>query len=168
VRQHEGFIDLESEPGHGTTLRLYLPVATPASPGEKRPARTRGGSETILLVEDEPAILETGRRILERYGYTVLTASDGEHALERIQTDGKEIDLVLTDVVMPRMGGRALYEAARELGHPIRFLFTSGYTERDMGDMLEPHMPLVAKPWTADELLNRVRRSLDEAPLNGS
>jgi PAS domain S-box-containing protein len=166
VRQHEGFIDLESTPGVGTTVRIYVPASMDTLvPCDDRIAHARPlGNETILLVEDEAAILGTGKRILERHGYRVLTATNGEEALGLVRTHIGAIDLVLSDVVMPRMGGGALHRAVQEAGLSIRFLFTSGYTEREVGGMLDPCLPLVPKPWSVDELVRRVRDVLD-APL---
>ena len=163
VRQHEGFIDLESTPGVGTTVRIYVPASSDSPVrADDRVAPVRPvGRETILLVEDEPAILGTGKRILERQGYTVLTATNGEEALALVRAHGEAIDLVLSDVVMPRMGGGALHRAVLEAGLSVRFLFTSGYTEREVGGMLDPYLPLVPKPWSVDELLRRVREVLD-------
>jgi two-component system NtrC family sensor kinase len=165
VRQHEGFIDLESTPGVGTKVCIFIP-ASAESPirADDRVAHARPlGNETILLVEDEPAILGTGKRILERHGYTVLTANNGEEALTLVRARGTAIDLVLSDVVMPRMGGGALHKAVvHEAGLPLRFLFTSGYTAREVGGMLDPDLPLVSKPWSVDELVRRVREVLDK------
>ncbi len=166
VRQHDGFIDLQSELGRGTTLRIYVPAVfeTPSAKEDVAPRVRPRGRETILIVEDEPAILSTGKRILERDGYTVLTASNGEDALALVMANGRTIDLVLSDVVMPRMGGAALFRAVRDAGLSVRFLFTSGYTEREVGGFLDAPAPVVAKPWSADELARRVREALD-APL---
>jgi two-component system, cell cycle sensor histidine kinase and response regulator CckA len=163
IRQHGGFVDLESEPGAGTTIRIHVPLAAAAATAESPlgAAERPGGRETILLVEDEPAILGTGRRILERHGYTVLVAQDGLEALSIVRQRRDELDLILSDVVMPNMGGRALFEAVLATGVPIRFLFTSGYTEREVDGMLDPGLPLVAKPWSIDVLLRRVRDVLD-------
>ena len=166
VRQHEGFISLHSTPGVGTTVTIYLPASADA-PDEAgaahRNARPRG-HETILLVEDEFAILGTGKRILERHGYTVWTASNGEEAMAIVRARGGEIDLILSDVVMPRMGGGVLHRAVMATGLKLRFLFTSGYTQRDVGGMLDPDVPLVPKPWSVDELVRSVRQALDAPP----
>ena len=163
VRQHEGFVTLESEPGNGTTLRIHIPASVQpiAALAGDAPAERPRGNETILLVEDEAAILDTGRRILERHGYTVLTASNGEEALRIMLERRSGIDLVLSDVVMPRMGGGVLHRQARAAGCTVPFLFTSGYTEREVGGMLDPHVPLLPKPWSVDDLVRRVRNALD-------
>jgi two-component system NtrC family sensor kinase len=164
VRQHDGFIDVDTEIDVGTTFSIFLPVSDEPETRDADAAgqAPRGGNELVLVVEDEPAILRTSRRILELYGYKVLTAANGEEALALLRKRAADIDLVLTDVVMPRLGGRGLYDAVRALGIPVRFLFMSGYTERDTGDILDPRLPLVRKPWTVEELLANVRDVLDE------
>ncbi len=162
MKQHRGFVFVYSEPGHGSVIKLYFPVGEKA-PGvpQPAPAPLLGGSETILVVEDEPAIRHAARRALERVGYRVLAAADGVEALEVLeQMPG--VALVVTDVIMPRLGGFALYEAAREKLPGVRFLFTSGYTGADVREQypILAQVPFIAKPWTVDELLDRVAEVL--------
>jgi two-component system cell cycle sensor histidine kinase/response regulator CckA len=166
VRQHEGSMHVYSELSHGTTIKLYFPVvAMAADGGAAAPALppVRGGTETILLVEDEEAIRRTAARILTRSGYTVVACRDGVEALEVYGTRGPEISLILTDVVMPRMGGPHLVASIREGGHEAKALFTSGYTARDVAEtrLLEPDAPFLSKPWTLADLLRKVREVLD-------
>ncbi len=158
MKQHRGFVFVDSEPGQGASFRLYFPV------GERTPdvrpappAPLLGGSETILIVEDEPAIRHAARRALERVGYRVLDAADGAEAVEVLE-EMPGIALVVTDVIMPRLGGFALYEAVREKLPGVRFLFTSGYTGADVREQypILAQVPFIAKPWTVDELLDRV------------
>jgi PAS domain S-box-containing protein len=165
VKQHRGYVDVYTEVGRGTTIRVFLPASAEAS---ERPAAAaapvlRGGTETILLVEDEEALRRTTKRVLERHGYTVLTAADGAEALDAFQAHRAEIALVLSDVVMPRMGGPELLRKLQAAGHRVRFLFTSGYTAPDVEATakIPSGTPFVSKPWNIADLLSRVRRVLD-------
>jgi len=167
VRQHGGLVHVYSEPGRGTTFKLYFPVAeTEAAVAEDDAPRAelRGGSETILLVEDDDALRSVGRRVLERYGYTVLTAADGLEALEVYRAERSGIDLVVSDSVMPGMGGVELYEALGGEGTAPRMLLMSGYREAlARGGLAGAHpLPFLQKPWTIEDLLRGVRAVLDE------
>jgi len=166
VKQQGGFVLIESQPKTGTTVRIYFPVVTgtatqKATVVEEAP---RGGTETILLVEDEDPVRRAARRVLERFGYRVLVASNGVEGLEIIRARGPEIDLVVTDVVMPKLGGRGLYDAARASGARMKFLFASGYTARDVGATgeIDSDLPFIHKPWTVAEFARRVREVLDQ------
>ncbi len=165
VKQQRGFIDIRSRPGQGTTVDIYLPEAVRPEPlGPKGiPAELPRGSETILLVEDEEGIRRSASRILSRFGYQVLLAADGEEALALYRRRRAEIHLVISDVVMPRLGGTGLYQELQRDAHPPKFIFTSGYTAREVGDRaaLERAGPLLQKPWNVDDLLRRVRQALD-------
>jgi len=165
VQQHGGWVAVESQPKRGTTVRVYLPVSRNGSVHapvtEQQPAR--GGKETILLVDDEEPIRRTARRILENFGYQVLLASDGSEALRLIRARAADIDLVISDVAMPNLGGRGLYDAARASGARMKFLFASGYTARDIGSTgdIDAGVPFIHKPWTLSEFVTRVREVLD-------
>jgi CheY-like chemotaxis protein len=163
VQQHGGGIDVHSEPGKGTRFRIYFPIATEPATATRRVAgevEVRGGSETVLVVEDDHQLRRSAKRILEEAGYQVLTAADGLEALEALrQTTG--IRLVFSDLVMPRLGGRALYDAARREGYTVPFLFASGYAASDRAAGLDPSVPLLHKPWTTSDLLGRLREILD-------
>jgi two-component system, cell cycle sensor histidine kinase and response regulator CckA len=167
VKQHEGFVLVDSKPGEGTTVAIYLPPAPKLDlPEPTVPAQTaapEGGAETILLVEDEDALRRAGQRILERLGYVVISAPNGQRGLELLQEKGDTIDLVISDMVMPKIGGRAFYEAAKLHRKDIRFLFTSGYAPTGPGDEPPmPDVPFIQKPWTFDELKRKVREVLDK------
>jgi CheY-like chemotaxis protein len=169
VKQQDGFIEIESRVGEGTTVDLYFPLVKDGVHDETLDAVTVAaseGTETILLVEDEAAIRRAAKRLLEKKGYTVLLANDGVEALDIFNRHESDIDLVISDVVMPRLGGRQLYETLKRQDKLTRFLFTSGYTARDMRDTdsLDPGWPFLQKPWDVDELLRRVREVLDLAP----
>ena len=166
VRQHGGLVDVETAPGRGTAVRVYFPAAArgeaPARPLASPPPGL-GGSETILLVEDEAGIRRVAQRALERAGYRVLTAEDGIEALDVVRAHARDIRLVVSDVVMPRCGGPELREAVLNAGHSMPFLFMSGYAARDAGaaEKLDPDQPVLHKPWSVADLLGRVRQMLD-------
>ncbi|MFO7883599.1 MAG: ATP-binding protein [Desulfobacteraceae bacterium] len=131
VKQNYGFINVYSEPGLGSTFKIYLPwlVAdedTDKAVPEKK--ATLGGTETILLVEDEPSILRMTRMMLEKKGYSVLSAATPSEAMEKATNYYGSIDLLMSDVVMPEMNGRDLAAKVKELHPGIRLLFMSGYT----------------------------------------
>ena len=166
VHQHAGFMEIESFVGEGTSISVYLPAAETAEVKETAaPSDTPAqGSETILVVEDEPSVRSLAVETLSYGGYTVLTAEDGEEGLEVLLAKVDVIDLVFSDVVMPRMGGMALVEAARARGIGVPVLLTSGYGE----DTLSPHLDVsvLAKPYSPIEMLQRVRQELDSRPLD--
>ena len=167
VKQQGGFVYVTSQEGKGTVVRLLFRPAT-ALPSEERlaspPAPARPGRETILLVEDEASIRRAAQRVLERQGYRVLVAGDGVDALEVCRRYPGEVGLVLSDVVMPNLGGRELYARLRAEGAILPFVFTSGYALGDIATgHLEPGVPFLRKPWTVDELLTTVREALDRA-----
>jgi PAS domain S-box-containing protein len=167
VKQHQGFVHLYSEIGRGTTVKVYLPLAAGAaasvSPDQEVTALP-GGTERILLVEDDERLREVAERLLRKVGYQVMSASDGRQGIELYRSHRSEIDLVVTDVVMPRLTGEQLYEALRRDGARVKVLFTSGYPqphfrERTRGD---PAVGFVTKPWTAAELLGGIRSLLEQ------
>ncbi len=167
VQQHDGTIDVKSVPGQGTRVTIGLPLAevmVPNATPRSAMLIRAGATETILLVEDEEMVRRAGRRILEKHGYRVMQAADGAEAMAVLRERGAEIALVVSDVVMPRMGGRELYAALRDEGFRMPFLFTSGYTDRMSSDSvaLDPSVPVLPKPWTWTELTASVRAALDE------
>jgi len=165
VKQHGGFVNVYSELGLGTTVRVYFPeVADAPNPKRATPAgEIREGKETILLVEDDAILRRTAKRVLEKFGYTVVTATDGLDALNVIQVQPTPADLIISDVVMPHASGPQLLTALRDAGATPRILFTSGYAARDVRERntLETGVPFLAKPWTITELLRKVREVLD-------
>ena len=167
VKQSGGSIWVYSELGHGTTIKVYLPrVEEPAeslaAPAIVDAASLRG-TETILLVEDEPAVRGVARQVLARQGYTVLEAPDGPTALTIIGAGGPRVDLVLTDVVMPGMSGRTLADKLRQRYPGLRVLYMSGYTDDAIvrHGMLEPGLAYLQKPFRPDALVQRVREVLN-------
>ena len=166
VKQSGGYIWVYSEIDRGTTFKIYLPAVsgTPkASDGERdAQAVLPGGPERILLVEDEPNVRRIARRILERNGYTVLEASNGAEALRVLERRQEPINLVLTDLVMPEMGGRELASKLRIVSPTSRILFMSGYTEDAVlrQSAMEPGAMFLDKPFTFDTLIRKVREAL--------
>jgi signal transduction histidine kinase len=167
VKQSGGSIWVSSELGRGTTFRLYLPrVDQPVEPVRKTgvaPAAAPKGTETVLLVEDEEAVRKLTHAILSRKGFKVLVAGDGQEALETLQRHEGPVHLLLTDVVLPRMGGREIALQVTKLRPEIKVLFTSGYSERAFVEngILEPGIVLLSKPFTPEELLRKVREVLE-------
>ncbi|MFP4502979.1 MAG: PAS domain S-box protein [Candidatus Hydrogenedentota bacterium] len=166
VKQHDGMIQVYSEPGRGTTFKVYLPILQrqAASVGTKVEGAVGGGTEVILVAEDDPGVRRLARSILDRAGYEVITAEDGEDALEKFRQNQDRIDLLLVDVVMPRLGGRELFERARALCPGVRALFASGYSENAIHTnfILHEGMHLIEKPFDRAALLRAVRRMLDD------
>src|SRR5256714_12763420 len=127
-------MEVDTARGRGTRSRIYSPVAEQSAAAASRrekgePAEIRGGTETILVVEDDDQLRRSAKRILEDAGYQVVTAADGQEALDVLRHQGSSTDLVLSDLVMPPPGGRALYDALRREGRTARFLFASGYSD---------------------------------------
>lgn len=173
VSQSGGDVQVRSEVGHGTTFRILLPLtqeprtqaAAPQQRASPPPAATapQGGSERILVAEDEPGVAALIPRVLERNGYAVVLAHDGLEAAELYEQEGARFDLLLTDVIMPRLGGPALARKLRSDDPGLKLLFASGYTNEALtnrGD-LEEGVDLLRKPFSARELLEKVRAVLD-------
>lgn len=167
VTQAGGNIWLYSEPGKGATFKVYLQRCdeVPASAaGAPKSSALERGSETVLLVEDEPQLRAVTRLILLRHGYHVIAASDGVEALELAKAFRGKIDLVLTDVVMPRMGGAELADKAWAIWPDLKVLFMSGYTENAIvhNHVLDEGIEFLPKPITPDLLLKKLREVLDK------
>jgi two-component system cell cycle sensor histidine kinase/response regulator CckA len=166
VKQSEGFIWVYSEPGLGTTFKVYLPRVGSGLAGEgdgDRPTATEGGSETILIVEDEELVRSLAGRALREHGYTVVDARHGADAIRLLQSRPTGIDLVITDVVMPEMGGRELGRRLKLLRPSLPVLFMSGYTGEDViqRGLMDPDAPFQQKPFTPEGLARKVREMLD-------
>ena len=165
VRQHGGAIEVSSALGQGTRFELRLPIAEGAGAqvAQGIPQRAVGGTETVLVAEDETAVLQVVVHVLRRAGYTVLIARDGEEALRVFEEHADAIDLALLDVVMPRLSGRDVMERIRARSARVRFVFSSGYRAGGLHtDFLALEgLPLIAKPHSHGELLRAVREALD-------
>jgi PAS domain S-box-containing protein len=165
VEQSGGQIAVDSAEGEGTTFTIYLPRywGPEAAVGTADQRLPQVGTETLLLVEDEAAVRASVRRLLEWHGYTVLEARNGEDALRVYEAHESGIDLVLTDLVMPEMGGHELVERLRARNPGLRVLFMSGYTERAFtsNGSMPPGTGFVEKPFTVETLMRRLREVLD-------
>ena len=166
VRQNDGFINVYSEAGRGSTFKIYLPCqgdALRAQEESEAVLEPVGGRETILLVEDETAILRMTRSALEGRGYTVLSAATPQEALRLAEAHDGQIDLLITDVIMPQMNGRALAERLQPGRRGLRLLFMSGYTANVIAThgVLDEGVHFIQKPFSAREMAATVRRILD-------
>jgi len=173
VKQHGGVIDLVSEESKGTTFSIYLPTtvgtedanAVPENADPRVEVEVHGGTETILVVDDEDAVRELSSRVLESAGYTVLSASDGEHALEMFQAHSAHISLALVDAVMPGVDGHEVCRQIRSKKPDTRLILSTGYSaEATKPGVLEKQgLRLLRKPFEPGDLLTSVREALDEA-----
>jgi CheY-like chemotaxis protein len=170
VRQCGGSIDLYTEPGHGTTFRVYLPrvinearVTNEASEEQAERPEPAGGHETILLVEDEEGVRRMVRIALERRGYRVLVAASGPEALAAARAHGSAIDMVVTDMIMPHMNGRELARRLLEERPGMAVLYMSGYAGNNLqaSGALDDDMVFLQKPFAPGALTSRVRALLD-------
>jgi hypothetical protein len=170
VQQSQGFVWAYSEPGLGTTFKIYLPrvdVVVDENAEERVPTSLRG-TECILVVEDDRVLRKLASDMLGRQGYRVLTAPDGIAALELLSGTAERVDLLITDIVMPRMGGRELAERLKQERHDLRVLFTSGYTDDMVGrqDLVSSGAAFLQKPYTPTALWTKVRGLLDAGALS--
>jgi CheY-like chemotaxis protein len=165
VKQSDGFITCATDVGRGTTFSIFLPRVTelPEAPVQARPARPAGGTESILLVEDESVVRTFVESLLMRAGYRVVSKPDGSEAAQWLATAGT-IDLLITDVKMPGMNGHALSEHARRARPNLPVLFISGYSKETLPLTPDGHhaTAFLGKPFTPFDLLRKVRHILDE------
>jgi CheY-like chemotaxis protein len=164
VKQSGGHVSVHSEPGLGSTFKVYLPPSEDdvAAPVVAATATAVGGSETILLLEDEPALREVIREVLETAGYTVVTGPTPKEALQSALDARAAVDLVLTDVVMPNLSGREAAARVRAVHPSAPVLYMSGYTAEAIGHhgVLEATEHFLQKPFTTEVLLDKVRQVL--------
>ena len=161
VTNHGGGVAVSSQPGAGTSVRIYLPAEKQFVTQSAGADEDLNGSETILVVDDESLLLTMAETILTEYGYCVLTANSGQKALAMLAGENVKIDLIVTDLVMPAMGGRELIERIRQMAPGMRILCTSGYVlpaDKQAGT------PYLQKPFTSRELLAKVKQVLAHTP----
>lgn len=175
VQQSGGYLDVQSELGIGTTFRIFLPAAGPPTEAElaapvKAEAPVRkpsdmAGQGNILFVEDESSVRVIAAKSLRKRGYNVTEAEDGEMALELLEEAEEPFDIMISDVVMPGMGGPALLKAGRELLGDARIVFISGYAEEEFSELLseEPDVTFLPKPFTLEQLAEKVKSEIGEA-----
>ncbi len=166
VKQNNGFILVYSEPGQGSTFKVYLPmVVGDADPEEKQrpPLFELGGSETVLIVEDDDRLQKFAQNVLQRHGYRVLIAENGEDALKVCKEHEGLIQLMITDVVMPKMGGKEVAERLQPLYPQMKVVYMSGYTDNAIvhHGVLTPGLNFLEKPFTPEDLTRKVREVLD-------
>lgn len=166
VKQHGGFVYVYSEPGQGTSFRAYLPVSSSvviAAPVADDSGPVRGGDETILVAEDHEGLREIARETLTHLGYNVMMAHDGEQALQEFRTHRDRIDLVLLDVVLPKLSGPDAYAQMCGEKPDIPAIFATGADAARLGQMEAKGVPVLQKPYTPRDLARKVRETLDRA-----
>jgi CheY-like chemotaxis protein len=172
VKQAGGAIELDSEPGRGTTVTILLPrVSEAVEPGDAATSTQRGRAhETIILVEDDELVRAFAGRVLRQRGYLVRDFPDGPSALVALRSSADPAHLLVTDVVMPGMNGRILAQRLTELRPGLRVLYTSGYPKDALtpAGILEPGLDLLPKPYTPDALASSVRELLDKRATDGA
>jgi PAS domain S-box-containing protein len=165
VKQHNGFIHVYSEPGKGTTFRVYFPEVDAPADAKVIASQgvARGGNETILLAEDNESVRHLTEQTLVSFGYKVLIACDGEEAVDIFRRNGKEIAMAVLDVVMPKMGGKQAYDEITKISPGLKVLFLSGYSANAIHDsfVLHPGIPFLQKPFGPSTLARKVREVLD-------
>ncbi len=167
IKQHNGYINVYSEPEKGTTYRIYLPVTSRDAASEAEfavHATPQKGTETILVAEDDPAVREFEAAILKKFGYEVILAEDGCDAVRKYAENQSTIQLVLMDMIMPNKNGKQAYDEIRLLQPDIKVIFVTGYSAdivRSRGE-IDEDVELVMKPINASELLNKIRSTLDK------
>jgi PAS domain S-box-containing protein len=173
VKQHHGYVMVDSKPGKGTKFKIYIPL-TKQLANKTRPSQVlpllEHGAETILVAEDNPEVRKLTSEILRQFGYTVIEAENGEEAIARFRESKKDVKLIILDVVMPKINGKEVYEEATRLDPQVKVLFTSGYTADIISakGITERGGNFIEKPLQARDLLRRVREMLDQKKTDSS
>jgi two-component system cell cycle sensor histidine kinase/response regulator CckA len=173
VKKHDGFINVYSEPGTGTVFKIYLPTIQSSAHEGKIEVREvtplRGGTETILVGEDDDALRRLSKKVLGHYGYQVIEAVDGQDAVDKFVEYGESIDLVILDAIMPKKNGKLAYDEMRIMRADLQVLFVSGYTRDIFADsnLFDENSVFIQKPVSPDVLLAKVREMLDKRAAAG-
>ncbi|MBI5055664.1 MAG: PAS domain S-box protein [Nitrospirae bacterium] len=167
IKQHEGYINVYSEPGAGTIFRIYLPLIAEDIQSEGMTSKTeypQRGSEVILLAEDDESLRQLTKSVLDEFGYKVIEAADGEDAVSKFLEHKDIIELFLSDLIMPKKSGKAAFDEIRKIKSGIRAIFISGYTADiiQQKGLLEKEMTLIFKPVSPIDLLKKIREELDK------
>lgn len=171
IRQNKGHISVYSEKGKGTTFRIYLPLITAekkSEPSSLKEISINGGVETILLAEDNETLREINSKVLKNYGYTVISAENGEEAIFKFRENKDRIDIIILDIIMPKKNGREVFDEAKRLRPDIKVLFTSGYPADLIAKqgVLEKGINFIPKPSPTNKLLRKIRELLDQTEIN--
>ena len=164
IKNHSGHVDLQSEVGKGTTFYLYLKASLKTVPAvQKEEKLSSGGKECVLLVDDEDVIRDFAAEVLREKGYFVLTAEDGEKAIELFKNRPCEIDVVVSDMVMPNAGGKKVFTTIKSIRPGIKFIFSSGYNDSDvLADAVKKgQVQFIQKPYAGEELCKLIRKTID-------
>ena len=166
IKQHNGYIKVYSEPGAGTEFKIFLPLIEAVIAKEmevEAVAPGKGGTETILLAEDDASLRKLSRIVLESFGYTVITAEDGEDAIAKYKENRAKIQLVILDMIMPKKSGNEAYEEIKNIRPDIKALFVSGYTMDiiHQNELLDQGIDYILKPVSPRDLIKKVRETLD-------
>jgi CheY-like chemotaxis protein len=165
IKQHHGYVNVFSEPGKGTTFKIYLPLLATASVDTPAPAHTQIAqrTETVLLAEDDKIVRDLTKHVLEGAGYQVVEATDGEEAVRKFSDNRKRIDLLVFDIIMPKKNGKDAYLKIKAIRPDIKVLFISGYATDNVNSkgILEAGLDFIMKPISPSDLLKKVRNILD-------
>lgn len=166
IKQHNGYIHVYSELEKGTTFKIFLPLTEEKQAnGQEVTAATqiKGGTETILVAEDDAALRKLTSTVLEAFGYTVINAEDGADAIAKYSENRNNIQLVILDMIMPKKSGKEVYEEIRKLSPVIKGIFACGYTMdiAEIKELLDKGMDFMLKPVSQKDLLKKIREVLD-------
>ncbi|MEF9426506.1 MAG: response regulator [Candidatus Mariimomonas ferrooxydans] len=165
IKQHNGYINVYSEVDIGTTFKIYLPlIREKIKPDKQAEAPVIGGTETVLVAEDDETVRSSLKLILKEYGYTVIEAGDGAEAIKKFMENKEKIQLLVLDVVMPGKKSKEIYEEIKKMRPDIKTIFVSGYTEDIIHtkDIIKQDLNFISKPIPPNNLLRKIREVLDD------